>query len=166
VVEFPGVSHSIMYSHDNALRSIIADFLAAPGSSSADWGSLNRTGCAMANGVYECDADSGDQAPCVSYAANPAAPWKFTGKKAACAMNTPTCGAYKTACAMDAEAACAMDTAGVSNTSNVTNTTNVTTTTVASVATAATGVASDAPSMVPSLVGLGASVFAVVGMLG
>jgi len=97
VVEFPGVSHSIMYSHDNALRSIIADFLAAPGSSSADWGSLKRTGCTMANGVYECDADSGDQAPCVSYVPNPAAPWRFTGQKAACAMDTTTCGDAKNA---------------------------------------------------------------------
>lgn len=95
VVAFPGVSHSIMYSHDNALRSIMADFLADPESSSAEWGSLKRTGCTMTNGVYECDADSGDQSPCVSYVTNPAAPWSFRGKRETCAMDSKTCGDVK-----------------------------------------------------------------------
>lgn len=97
VVEFPGVSHSIMYSHDNALRSIIADFLADPVQPASMWGSLQRTGCTLENGVYACDADSNDQAPCVGYVTNPRAPWVFRGTVMPCATDYPTCGAVKEA---------------------------------------------------------------------
>eukprot|EP00930_Biecheleria_cincta_P087570 TRINITY_DN767_c0_g1_i3.p1 TRINITY_DN767_c0_g1~~TRINITY_DN767_c0_g1_i3.p1 ORF type:complete len:493 (+),score=74.22 TRINITY_DN767_c0_g1_i3:175-1479(+) len=88
VVDFPGVSHSIMYSHDNALRSVLGDFLADPASDSSTWGSLKRQGCTLDAGIYECDADSGDQSPCVSYVTNPEAPFNFRGKLAGCAAST------------------------------------------------------------------------------
>mmetsp|Transcript_113052 Transcript_113052/g.314652 ORF Transcript_113052/g.314652 Transcript_113052/m.314652 type:complete len:510 (-) Transcript_113052:153-1682(-) len=91
VVDFPGVSHSIMYSHDNALRSLLADFLASP-ETPATWGSLQRPGCTWSHGVYECQALRDSELPCVSYEVNPKAQWNFTGKVLECPKPVITCG--------------------------------------------------------------------------
>lgn len=85
VVDFPGVSHSIMYSHDNALRSVIADFLADPWAPASSYPSLTRTGCTLTSGgIYECDALHTDEAPCVSYEVNPNASWNKTASSETC----------------------------------------------------------------------------------
>merc|ERR1711964_412033 len=99
VVVFPGVDHGLTYSHGNALRSILADFLTTPSASASSWASLNRTGCSLADGIYKCDGQTMDaQNPCVSYQVNPNASWIFTGanKVDQCAATATTTGAAAT----------------------------------------------------------------------
>mmetsp|Transcript_71303 Transcript_71303/g.209007 ORF Transcript_71303/g.209007 Transcript_71303/m.209007 type:complete len:374 (-) Transcript_71303:93-1214(-) len=84
VVDFPGVSHSIMYSHDNALRSVLADFLAIPEGPASLYSSLSRPGCTLADGVYECDALVSNGPPCISYEVNPSASWEFSSVTETC----------------------------------------------------------------------------------
>jgi len=50
----PDVPHSIMYSHDNALRSVLYDFMASPKTPS-EWKSIQREGCSYKAGAYNCD---------------------------------------------------------------------------------------------------------------
>merc|ERR1712039_205001 len=79
-VNMPPAGHSILYSHDNALRSLFADFLAHPKTPS-EWHSIQRPGCSYANGIYDCDALLGEsgESPCDSYKVNPNAEWHMVG---------------------------------------------------------------------------------------
>jgi len=79
-VVFSGTGHSIMYKNDNALRSVISDFLADPTSAAEqpDWASVNRDDCSYAGGVYTCE-EIQDEDPCVGYKPNAAAPWQNVG---------------------------------------------------------------------------------------
>lgn len=90
VVVFPGVDHGLTYTHGNALRSILADFLAAPLSSPTEWASLNRDGCSLAEGIFNCDSQTNGEPPCVSYKLNPNSSWIFNGANKAdqCAAST------------------------------------------------------------------------------
>jgi len=54
VVVLPNSSHSLVPKYDNAVRSLLADFLNAPGESQ-HWPSLERPGCSEAAGVWRCD---------------------------------------------------------------------------------------------------------------
>lgn len=93
VVSLPPAGHSILYSHDNALRSLFADFMAHPKTPS-EWHSLQRQGCTYLHGVYECDAllgESGEN-PCVSYKQNEKAEWHQVGSDSQYPM---TCGDIK-----------------------------------------------------------------------
>jgi len=92
-VQMPPAGHSILYSHDNALRSTFADFLAHPATPS-EWHSIQRPGCTYENGVYDCDALLGDsgEVPCVSYKENPSAEWHQVGSDSQYPM---TCGDVK-----------------------------------------------------------------------
>jgi hypothetical protein len=79
-VNMPPAGHSILYSHDNALRSVFADFLRHPKTPS-EWHSIHRDGCTFEHGVYDCDAllGSSGEAPCVSYKVNENAEWHMVG---------------------------------------------------------------------------------------
>merc|ERR1711997_361074 len=81
VTVFPEIKHSLIYTHDNAMRSIVSDFLANPTSPAAEWKSLNRPGCVLEGGVYQCDGlnDPPDEPPCSKYVNNPAVPWADIG---------------------------------------------------------------------------------------
>lgn len=87
--------HSILYSHDNALRSLFADFLADP-EKSAGWPSLQRPGCTWSQGVYECDGLRGasDEKPCVDWKVNPKAEFHMVGSDL---QRAKTCGWIKKA---------------------------------------------------------------------
>ena len=82
-VVFRGTGHSIMYKNDNALRSVLSDFLAAPASAAERpaWSSLSRSDCSFASGVFTCD-EIQDADPCVGYKPNTAAPWQNLGAPA------------------------------------------------------------------------------------
>lgn len=70
VVEFPSVSHSIMYKRDDELRGVIADFLYNPQGPASSYASLNRAGCELSDGVYACGKFDNWQEPCVDYEVN------------------------------------------------------------------------------------------------
>jgi dienelactone hydrolase len=63
VVVMEGAGHGILYTHDNAWRSVLADFVANP--TAASLPSLQRSGCQEQGGVYTCDALS-ESRPCFS----------------------------------------------------------------------------------------------------
>jgi len=79
-VIFKGTGHSIMYTNDNALRSLISDFLANPSSATEQpsWSSLDRAGCTFASGTFTCE-EVQDAPACVSYEPNPQVPWQNLG---------------------------------------------------------------------------------------
>ena len=80
-VVFKGTAHSIMYKNDNALRSVISDFLADPAAATTQpvWASVNRPDCTFANGVYRCEETQSVGDPCVGYLPNTEAPWQNLG---------------------------------------------------------------------------------------
>ncbi|CAK0803945.1 unnamed protein product [Prorocentrum cordatum] len=67
VVVMEGAGHSFLYTHDNAWRSVLGEFLACPTATSLP--SLQRPGCQEQNGVYTCDALS-ESPPCVDWEVN------------------------------------------------------------------------------------------------
>jgi len=99
VVVFEGSPHSIMYTHDNALRSVFADFTAEPQSAEPNpprWKSLQRGGCSFTGGVHTCDSlDSAP--PCQSDYSKPnsATPWRNLGVVRGCAARNEGCTALK-----------------------------------------------------------------------
>lgn len=93
-VRFPPAKHGILYSHDNAVRSVIADFMAVP-TNPSNWHSLQREGCTWMRGVYKCDPmQPNGESPCVSWKVNPNASWVFKGSTQQSPM---TCGHVKAA---------------------------------------------------------------------
>lgn len=63
VVTFGPAGHSIIYSHDNAVRSVVYDFMASP-KTPATWKSIQRSGCSYKGGVYNCDGLTMGERPC------------------------------------------------------------------------------------------------------
>merc|ERR1712117_405550 len=87
VVSFVGAGHGIIYSHDNALRGVFSDFIAATDewTEPEGWPSLKRDGCTLADGVFSCDegddeaGGSGGEEPCDDYQLNSDSPWGIIG---------------------------------------------------------------------------------------
>jgi len=88
VVLMEDCGHGILYTHDNAWRSVLSDFVACP--TAASLPSLQRSGCTEQSGVYTCDALS-ESDPCPGYEVNTSVSFA-TGSLTTCDDSAVTTG--------------------------------------------------------------------------